>query len=174
MTTQTLQASIRKGRLTDLTELVELNHKWFKPNLADIENGFLSVTYDTTFFEEIIRNEDLMLFTRKGKILGYVLVNTVLMTPHIDSVRNEYYNNRPENKSKSIAFSYQIIVDKELQGTGFFIEAQKEYFNYFRTKYDLLVSTVSKENPRSVAAHKKAGWTFIDTPKYYFIIEQLL
>ena len=174
MTTETLQATIRTGRISDLADLAELNHKWFKPNLADIDHGFLSVIYDTNFFEQIIRSEDLMVFVLDGRMVGYVLVNTVIGTPHIDTVRNEYYESRPENENKRIAFSYQILVDKELQGTGFFVNAQKEYFNYFKTKYELLVSTVSKENPRSIAAHQKAGWTFIDTPKHYFIIEQLL
>lgn len=174
MTAKTLQATIRTGRISDLTELVELNHKWYKPNLADINNGYLSVIYDMDFFEKIIRNKDLMVFTKEDKIAGYVLVNTVIATPHIDTVRKEYNESRPENNLKSVAFSYQILVDKELQGTGFFIEAQKEYFSYFKSKYEILVSTVNKENPRSIAAHKKAGWIFIDTPKHYFIIEQML
>lgn len=174
MTTQTLQATIRTGRTNDVNELIELNTKWFKPNLADVDYGFLSVIYDTNFFEKIIKNEDLLVFLRDDRIVGYVLVNTVIQTQHINNVKREYYDKKPENKTKRIAFSYQILVDKELQGTGFFVEAQKEYFTHFKLKYELLVSTVNKENPRSISAHKKAGWTFIDTPKQYFIIEQLL
>ncbi len=169
-----MKTNIRKGLKTDTDNLVELNRLWFRPNLESNDNGFLSVTYDGTFFESIIDNDDLLVFERESKIVGYVLVNTTINTQHIENIKSEYFELKPEAKKDSIAFSYQILVDKILQGTGFFYSAQKEYFNYYKTKYDVLISTVNKENLRSIKAHEKAGWTFIDTKKYYFIIEKNL
>jgi len=169
-----MTVSIRQATFYDTDNLVRLNHIWYKPNLEDIENGFLSVTYGHDFFNSIIANGDLLVFIDRENIVGYVLVNTVQITDRIKNVRNEYFNERPENLTKKTAFSYQILIDKILQGTGYFYRAQTEYFDYFRKKYDILVSTVSKENSRSISAHKKAGWTFIDTTNNYFIIEQQL
>lgn len=165
---------IRQAKFYDIDDLVKLNNIWYKPNLTDTENGFLSVTYEHDFFNSIIANDDLLVFIDRDNIVGYVLVNTVQITERIQSVKAEYFNKRPQNLTKRIAFSYQILVDKVFQGTGYFYKAQAEYFDYFKKKYELLVSTVSKENIRSIAAHKKAGWTFIDTPNSYFLIEQHL
>ena len=92
----------------------------------------------------------------------------------MQKVKAEYFDERPQNLTKKIEFSYQILVDEIFQGTGFFYKAQTEYFDYFKKKYELFVSTVSKENIRSILAHKKVGWSFIDTPNPYFIIEQYL
>lgn len=173
-TTSTMVANIRKGKKNDIDNLVALNKLWFRPNLETIDNGFLSITYDNAFFESIISNEDLLVFENENKLVGYVLVNTVIKTQHIDNIKKEYFELSPDAKQKKIAFSYQILVDKILQGTGFFYLAQQEYFGYYKTKYDFLISTVSKDNNRSINAHKKAGWTFFDTTKHYFIIEKNL
>lgn len=169
-----METNIRKGIKNDTINLVALNKLWFKPNLKNNDNGFLSVTYDSTFFETIIENDDLLVFERESKIVGYVLVNTIFNTQHIENIKSEYFELKPQAKQNKIAFSYQILVDKILQGTGFFYTAQQEYFKYYKSKYELLISTVSKENLRSITAHKKAGWTFIDTSKHYFIIEKCL
>jgi len=165
---------IRQATLNDTEDLVRLNNIWYKPNLKDSKNGFLSVTYGHDFFNSIIANADLLVFVESENIVGYVLVNTVHITDRIQNVKAEYFNERPQNLTKKIAFSYQILVDKVFQGTGYFYKAQTEFFDYFKKKYDVLVSTVSKENIRSIAAHKKADWTFIDTANSYFLIEQHL
>ena len=165
---------IRKAVADDVDALVQLNFAWYRPNLPDINNGFLSVTYDDSYFKNIIDKDDIVVFTAGDKLIGYALVNTAVKTRHVLSIQEEYFSYRPANIHSKVAFSYQILIDKDFQGTGFFYEAQKEYLKYFATKYDWLVSTINKENARSVNAHKKAGWTFIDTPKHYFIIEHKL
>lgn len=168
-----MEAIIRKGEKGDIDKLVELNEYWYKPNLTSKDNGFLSVTYDAAFFELIITNNDLLVFEVNDKLAGYILVNTIIETTHLQNIKEEYYLLNPNAKVKNIAFSYQILIDKVLQGTGFFAKAQNECFKYFKNKYELLISTVSYENTRSIAAHKNAGWDFIDTKKF-FIIEKKL
>ncbi len=165
---------VRTATFQDIDKLVHLNLSWHKPNLPDTRNGFLSVTYNHAFFEGVIEKNDLLVFIQEKKLLGYVLVNTIVDTPHVTKIKSEYLFNRPKNKSKSIAYSYQILIDTPLQGTGFFYNAQIQYFNFFKSKYEIFVSTINKENFRSISAHKKANWIFIDTPYHYFIIEKEL
>ena len=165
---------VRQASSADILDLVTLNHNWFRENLDNLDHGFLSVTYDTIFFENIIRNNDIFVFHFDIKLLGYVLVNTVIETDHIKRIRQQYFKSRPQNSIKNIAFSYQILINKELHGNGFFYEAQNIYLQFFKTKYDVLVSTINKENLRSLNAHKKAGWTFIVTTNNYYIIELAL
>jgi RimJ/RimL family protein N-acetyltransferase len=161
----------RIGEKRDIPYLVNLNKNWYKPNLQDTNNGFLSVIYDDILFETIIANNDILVFVGENKVVGYVLVNTVIITHHINKVKAEFFRQKPEAKNLKIAFSYQILFDKPLQGSGFFYVAKNQYVKHFKQKYDLLVSTVNKENIRSIKAHKNAGWTFIDTSDNYFLIE---
>ena len=166
--------SIRAAIILDIPELVKLNNDWDKQCRDNYNNGFLSVTYDSTFFKKIIENNDIYVFVIDDRLRGYVLVNTVNETDHIINLKQEYFQSQPKNISKKIAFSYQILLDRELQGTGFFYEAQNRYKQLFKTKYDLLVSTVNKQNIRSLFAHKKAGWAFIYSKNNYYIIEFIL
>jgi hypothetical protein len=171
MTTVINNITVRQASTVDIPDLVTLNQKWFKANLDNYEHGFLSVAYDEEFFEIIINNDDLLVFEKDNKLEGYVLVNTVIQTQHIDNIRTEYFTIKPDAATKNIAFSCQVLIDKPLQGTGFIYHAQKEYMNYFKRKYHLLVSTLSKENIHSFEAHKRGGWTFIDTKKEYYLAE---
>ena len=172
--TKIQETIVRTGTLKDLEQLVYLNKSYYKQNLENINNGFLSFSYNKVFFKNIIKNQDLIVFVTKNKLLGYVLVNSVIETVHITEIRNEYFLKCPQNSSRKIAFSYQILIDKQLQSTGFFYDAQLEYLKYFKKKYEILVSTVKKENHRSISAHVKADWIFIDTTHDYFIIERKL
>lgn len=169
-TKSNININTRIGIKQDIPYLVNLNKDWYKPNLQNTNDGFLSVIYDYIFFETIIANSDVLVFLSKNKVVGYVLVNTVIETNHITKVKTEFFRYKPESKNMNIAFSYQILFDKPLQGTGFFYEAKNQYVKHFEQKYDLLVSTVSKENFRSIKAHKKAGWSFLDTSDNYFLI----
>lgn len=161
---------LRLAHLNDIANLVELNNAWFKPNLKNQVNGFLSVKYDDSYFASIIANNDLIVFTHADRLVGYALVNTIIRTAHIDDIQNEYNLIYPLSTFKNIAFSYQILIDSGYQGMGFFQKAEEEYIGYFKKKYDLIVSTVSKENHRSIAAHRKTGWSFLETQKNYYII----
>ena len=102
--------------------------------------------------------------------MGYVLVNTVVETDHITTIKQRFYGFFPMYLQKKIAFSYQILLDETIQGTGFLHIAQKQYMAYFGSKYELLVSTISKDNLRSVAAHRNKDWKFISVNDQNFIV----
>jgi hypothetical protein len=166
-----LQVQIRTGCLEDIDGLLELNKIWYKPNLSDINNGFLSIIYSPIYFETIINNYDLLVIIADYKLVGYILVNSIIETSHIDKVRTEYFEYRPDSKYNRIAYSYQILIGKPLHRTGFFHKAHSYLTWYYKTKYDILVSTVRKDNVTSINAHKKFGWKFIDTNNSYYIID---
>lgn len=165
---------VRNAVLADIPNLVRLNQSWLKANLDNYENGFLSVAYDENSFGIIIGNNDLLVFLKESQIVGYVLVNSIQVDERVNKLRNEYFNKRAENLQKKIAFNYQILIDKPMQGTGCLYEAQKAYTIYYKKKYDLLVSTINKHNIRSINAHKKSGWNFINTTNNHYIVEFLL
>lgn len=169
-----MQLHTRLATISDTNELVRLNKIWQKPNLMNTDNGFLSVEYDKPFFESVIENEDLVSIIGCEKIIGYILVNTIHLTDRINQVKSEYFEHKPENVQTKIAFGYQICIDKLFHGRGYFTKVQTELIDYYNKKYEILVSTVSKENGRSIGVHKKTGWAFYDTLNNYYIIEKYL
>ena len=50
------QIHTRKGTAVDIYCLLRLNHKWHKLKLETKEKGFLSVSYERTFFEAVVAN----------------------------------------------------------------------------------------------------------------------
>jgi len=166
---------IRNAELDDISNLMQLNHKWNNKNLTSLEKGFLSVVYDKDFFTNAINNLDVLVFEHiDKKIGGYVLVNTVMKTDLIAHVQSTYAIIKPYLQSKRIGYSLQILLDTELQGTYFIVTASKAYIKYFGTKYDILLSTVSKQNQRSVRVHSKLGWNFFDMNADYLLFEYIL
>ena len=169
------EITIRTAELDDITNLKMLNHKWNNKNLSSLENGFLSVVYDNDFFTNAVNNADVLVFEHADqKIGGYVLVNMVMKTEHIAHVQSAYANVKPDLQSKRIGYSLQILLDTELQGTYFIVTASKAYQKYFNTKYDILLSTVSKQNQRSVRIHSKLGWNFYEMNNDYLLFEYIL
>ena len=96
-----------------------MNHKWHKLNLETKENGFLSVSYERSFFEAIVANEDILVFESNNQLVGYVLVNTVVETELITIIKQRFYELFPTYLQNKIAFSYQILLEETTQGTGF-------------------------------------------------------
>jgi RimJ/RimL family protein N-acetyltransferase len=169
------EVTIRTALMNDVAELLKLNEKWFKPNLESFDNGFLTVVYDVEFFKKAVKNEDILLFENSdGKILGYALVNNVMNTEHIEKVRKQYAAIRPELQTKRIAFSFQILLDTELQGTGFIKTAHKACMRYFKDKYEILVTTAGKDNVRSIRIHTKLGWKNYELNGNYLLGELIL
>jgi hypothetical protein len=166
----TSEVKIYKASIGDIPALVALNTKWFKDNLKNTQNGFLSVCYTHAMFERMILNNDILVFYVNRVLSGYVLVNTVFSLPHTETIQHQLFEKMPEFINKKIAYSYQIILDTAIQGTGFFSLAQYACREFFKNQYDLLVSTIQKTNGRSVNAHAQLGWTILDTPNPYYLI----
>jgi L-amino acid N-acyltransferase YncA len=164
----------RLATSSDIEDLLRLNHSWYKDNLDSLDDGFLSVTFNQDFFELAVGNQDIIVFDRNGSLLGYALVNTVMETEFVQTLRSQYLELRPTHVAMKTAYCYQIVTNLELHGTGFYQEMHPICVRHFKTKYEILVSTISKENIRSIHAHKKLGYTFMNTPHNYFIIELVL
>lgn len=166
--------SIRTAIPQDVPYILELHTAWNKDKLTSLSQGYLSVSYNANLFREMIENNDICVFLSKRGLEGYVLVNTTHESEHVDVVKECYFQLRPDAILKRTAFSYQILIDTPLHGTGFFYRAQELYFTHYKSKYDILISTVSKSNKRSISAHRKAGWSFIDVLKDCYIIEYVI
>jgi len=169
------EITIRTAKLDDISNLMQLNQKWYFKNLTSLENGFLSVIYDSKFFTDAINKGDVLVFEHVDlKIGGYVLVNTVMKTEQLTLVQEAYSNLKPDMQSKKIAYGAQIVLDSELQGSFFIVIAQKAYVKFFKTRYDVLITTVSKQNQRACRINIKLGINLLEFNKDYYIGELVL
>ena len=90
----------------------------------------------------------------------------MLFRSHIEYVQQQYALLRPEMQTKIVAYSFQILLDSDLQGTYFIKTAHNACTNYFKKKYEILVTTASKQNIRSIRIHTKLGWKTFETDNY--------
>jgi hypothetical protein len=151
--------------------LTELNQKWFKSNLLDLSSGFLSVKYSVECFEKMIANNDLYVILLESVVVGYCLVNNALISERTSQIVEQYISLKPDKSSQLIGSGYQILFDTPIQNKKLFRPVLSKMVNYFKERYEVLISTVSKHNPISINAHKCFGWNFIDTGGDYYIIE---
>lgn len=163
--------NIRTGMTTDIPNLLQLNKLWNKENLTDTNNGFLSVLYSFQDFEAIINNEDLLVFETENTLIGYALCNNIIETERVIQTKEIYFELFPQNKSKKNGFGYQILIDKNFQGTGLFTFLQEPIKAHFEKKYDILVSTLNKNNTRSFKAHSNTEYKLTSTINDFYIFE---
>jgi len=57
----------------------------------------------------------------------------------------------------------QICIDKTYRGKGIFNILYQKHKELYSHKYDLLVTEISVNNPRSLRAHEKVGFKIIHT-----------
>lgn len=167
-----MEIEIQFGQIQDIPKLIQLNEKWYKSNLNDLTNGYLSVIYSEKCLQRIIENFDLTVLKIKNEIVGYCLVNSVIDNERLKEIKNYYFNKLHNNNSnKSVVFGYQILFDTSIQNKGLFKSILTKILTIFKAKYSIIVSTVSKSNIKSINVHRNFGWKFYDTKNDYYIIE---
>jgi len=143
--------------------MLALNQAWQRQALTGTEHGFLSVMYDQVFMEAVVaKGEALVLTTGRQEVAGYVLVNTVQDNPRLQAIQRNYLQIRPEAAAESVAFGYQAVLALEFHGKGAFDKLLQVSFSHYAKRYRRLVSTIQKDNHRSVKAHSRQGWQFFD------------
>jgi hypothetical protein len=164
----------RSANHVDIDALVQLNSAWQKSELKDLSNGFLSVAYDHSSFKEIVNNNDIVVYELDLKIIGYALVNSVRRTMHIQNVEEFHNRSFQPARNGQVGYSYQIILDTPFQGKGLFPVVERATLTFFKSKYIALVSAIDRNNYRSIAAHRKTNWNFIEWNETHMVIEKHL
>jgi hypothetical protein len=166
-----MNIDIQLAELSLIPQIMELNSKWHKENLINHNNGFLSVQYTFDCLSKIIANNDLYVILLESVVVGYCLVNNAVISDRSKAIKQEYLEFKPFNQNSNIGSGYQILFDTPIQNKKLFRPILSKMVHYFKERYDVLISTVSKHNPVSINAHKCFGWNFFETKGEYYIIE---
>ncbi len=72
-----MRPEIRKGTIKDISAVLSLNQKWYRPNLQNLDKGYLSVLYSSKMLNSIVEAGELFVLFNSEEIVGYCLINTV-------------------------------------------------------------------------------------------------
>lgn len=150
--------NIRRAKEKDLIEIRKLQEKHHYKNVSEkekLKEGFVSVKTSISLLKEI-NKEGIFVAEKDNKLLGYVFPLTLkhtkkisLLGPFIKRFSKIKYKNKKLSDYKWI-IAGQILVDKEYKGKGIVEELWKSFIKLMRKKYELIISEVSSQNPRSL------------------------
>lgn len=168
---------LRLAESKDIQHLLNLNKVWQIEKLSEFEklHGYLSVGYDSNDFEVFISNKEVVVISFKNEIVGYYLLNNYRYTKK----REEGLNVIKEMKTLGIikenvrvGIGAQVVVSREHQGKGLSRKLLEGLCNAVNQKYDLLYSSLSKNNSKGYTVHTNEGWEILfesDNSFYVFL-----
>ena len=133
------------------------------------KEGFVSWIYTTDILTRLHAIIPSVITMDGDKLAGYSISLTkecAAIYPSLDSML-EYaatvtYKGRPLTE-QSFYIMGQICVDIAYRGQGVVNRLYEFHKEQFSSRYNMLVTEISVNNPRSLKAHKKAGFDIIDT-----------
>jgi hypothetical protein len=101
-----------------------------------------------------------------------------LLTTFINRILKFKYKGKPLS-NYNLIIEGQICIKKEYKGKGIAENLHKRFVNLLKPKYDLIVTEISDQNPRSLHVHtKKLGLSVLEEysaegRKWYILIQDL-
>tara|TARA_B100001063_G_scaffold179147_1_gene168197 strand:- start:1866 stop:2432 length:567 start_codon:yes stop_codon:yes gene_type:complete len=162
---------LRKGRLSDISEVLQLHSKYQIDSIKeeDKKDGFVTTAFTKEELSSLIEKEDgLFLCFVNNELVAYVMCASWSFWS-VWPMFKHMLKNLPNLSYKGIKLSeynsYQygpICIDKSQRGTDvlpLLFDFAREEMN---SKYPLLITFINKNNPRSFQAHtKKLGLAVI-------------
>lgn len=166
------EIEIKQPNEKNINELVVLNKKWQLTSLkGNTKQGFLSGAFDENFFKALITNEAIIVAYCNNQIIAYMLTanhsNIGLLQAHKDKVV-QLKNNGIINHNIHVAVGIQTVVETEFQGIGLISIIRNEFRNMLKNRFQLLFTTIAKNNQRSYASATKYGWKTVDEDEHYY------
>ena len=103
----------------------------------------------------------------KDKVVGYALVTLKEAREFHADLETMITNLQPLHYKEKPLFAYsfycmgQICIDKYYRGKGVFNSLYEHHKKIYQHQFDLLVTEISANNPRSQKAHEKVGFKTI-------------
>jgi len=151
----------------DISPLVELNFKWQADKISNAQksDGFLSAQFNSSDFETLIQNEEVIVTIHNDTVVGYYLLNNFCETKKYYEAKQIVITLTEKNKihkSCKVGIGAQALIDKEHQGKGLSRPMLKLLCEQVKSKYDYLYSSISKQNYKAYQVHTKEGWFVVD------------
>jgi GNAT superfamily N-acetyltransferase len=164
--------NIRKATEGDLTAIKQLQESTHFSRVGDsdkMKEGFVSVESDTPLLRTINQDIGILVAELEGKVVGYELplglehaAQIPLLDPFVNRFTQLDYEGRKIGDYNWV-IEGQINVDKDHKGKGIAEKLHQKFVDILRGGYDLIITEISDQNPRSLHVHtKKLGLSLVD------------
>ncbi len=146
----------------DLADIIKLQKQNLVSNISKEERkqqGFVSVETPLKLLEEIAKQEGIAIARVKGRVVGYLMPMSVnhakkvrLLDPFVERFKSIKFEGKDLNDYKYCILG-QVCIDKDYRGKGILEKLYEELEKRLSKKYDLGVSEIGANNPRSLHAH---------------------
>lgn len=156
----------------DLADIIRLQQENLYHNFSEEEkqkNGFVSIETPPELLQEIANEEGITVARDKGKTIGYLMPISVehcqkipLLDSLIEKLATVKFEGKPLNEYRHCVLG-QVCIDKSYRGTGILEQLYQNLETRLADTYDLGVSEIGANNPRSLRAHsEKIGLKIIE------------
>lgn len=150
-----------ESELLGILELQQLNLR----NHVSIEerktDGFVTIKHSLELLQKMSSFEKQIIAIEDQKIVGFALTmvqevkNSIPVLEPMFRIFNEIKYNSKYVSEYNYYVMGQICISKSHRGQGLFRKLYSKHQSEFASKYDLCVTEVSDNNPRSLGAHLK-------------------
>ena len=133
------------------------------------KEGFVFAQHNLQVLKQMASSVPQVIALYANKVIGYNLAMTSSMQNTLESLApmfNEfkkcYYGGKPLTEYEYIVGG-QVCVDKAFRGQGLLSKLYHETRNQVAPAYQLCVTEISQQNPKSLLAHQKMGFEVIAT-----------
>jgi GNAT superfamily N-acetyltransferase len=163
---------IRKAKEMDLLYVEALQKATHLKSVNDAEKeqqGFVSVETDIPLLSQINGDIGILVAEADERIVGYEVplglehaAQIPLLDPFVERFTRLDYEGQKIGAYRWV-IEGQINVDKAYKRQGIAEELHRNFVEMLRGKYDLIVTEISDQNPRSLHVHtKKLGLSVVD------------
>lgn len=152
----------------DLLGILTLQQANLASNLSSDEissQGFVTVVHSFADLKKMNDAEPHIIAKEGDKVIAYLLAMTPAAKNDVPVLRPMFqifdaiaFNGKPISSFHYIVVG-QVCVDKGYRGQGVLDNCYLTYRAAFRPKYDFAITEIATRNTRSLAAHKRIGFT---------------
>lgn len=157
-----LNVEIGLAKEEDLADILRLQQENLGQNISEAEKekqGFVSLETPEKLLREILDQEGITVARINGKVVGYLMPMSVeqckqalLLHPFIEKFETVKFENKPLNEYRYCILG-QVCVDKQYRGKGILEKLYEELKSRLAKKYDIGISEIGANNPRSLHVH---------------------
>jgi ribosomal protein S18 acetylase RimI-like enzyme len=157
---------------SELQQILLLQKENLKQHVNNSEKqsqGFLTVEHTIDLLQQMHNLAPSIVVKDGEQLAGYALTmptackdlipDLVSMFAHFNSLS---WNGKPLSEFKYYAMG-QICVRKSYRAQGVFDMLYQHHKEVYQDQFDFIITEISTSNPRSIRAHERVGFTFIDT-----------
>ena len=159
---------------TDLDGILSLQKENLAQGLSREEiqsQGFVTVNHTYDLLKKLNDREKHVIGKDGSKVIAYVLAMTQqsrndipILIPMFEVFDKTRINGKSVSDHNYIVVG-QVCVDKNYRGQGIFDRCYEAYRNEYRDKYDFAITEIASHNTRSLAAHRRIGFSELNSYK---------